>query len=467
MTHSILVVDDELSMREFLEILLRKEGYGVDTAKHGEEALASLDRHPYDLVICDIMMPRVDGMQVLRRVKEVSPETQVIMITAFASTESAVEAMKIGAYDYITKPFKVDEIKLVIAKALEKSRLVQENTLLRQELKSRYAFENLLVGSSRPMLELYEMIRQVASTRSNVLISGESGTGKELAAKATHYLSPRKDKPFLTVNCGAIPRELMESELFGHKKGAFTGAYQHKKGLFEMADQGTIFLDEIGELDTSIQVKLLRAIQDKTFKAVGGLEDVLVDVRVIAATNLNLEEAVAQGRFREDLYYRLNVIRLRMPPLRERKDDIPILAQHFLEVYAKELGKPIKKISHEAELLLLLYDYPGNVRELENIIERAVVLEHQDVILPESLPEFLRRPEEPGAVPAAVGLPEQGMNLDVTIEEIERRLITEALRRSKGVKKDAAELLGISFRSFRYRLAKLGLADDDDSLISG
>jgi two-component system response regulator PilR (NtrC family) len=467
MTHSILVVDDELSMREFLEILLRKEGYSVDTAKHGEEALASLDRHPYDLVICDIMMPRVDGMQVLRRVKEVSPETQVIMITAFASTESAVEAMKIGAYDYITKPFKVDEIKLVIAKALEKSRLVQENTLLRQELKSRYAFENLLVGSSRPMLELYEMIRQVASTRSNVLVSGESGTGKELAAKATHYLSPRKDKPFLTVNCGAIPRELMESELFGHKKGAFTGAYQHKKGLFEMADQGTIFLDEIGELDTSIQVKLLRAIQDKTFKAVGGLEDVLVDVRVIAATNLNLEEAVAQGRFREDLYYRLNVIRLRMPPLRERKDDIPILAQHFLEVYAKELGKPIKKISSEAELKLLAYDYPGNVRELENIIERAVALEHQDVILPESLPEFLRRPEEPGAVPAAVALPEQGMNLDVTIEEIERRLITEALRRSKGVKKDAAELLGISFRSFRYRLAKLGLADDDDSQISG
>jgi len=461
MTHSILIVDDELSMREFLEILLRKEGYTVATASGGKEALVLIEGHDYDLAICDIMMPRVDGMQVLRRVKETSPETQVIMITAFASTESAVEAMKIGAYDYITKPFKVDEIKLIIAKALEKSRLVQENALLRQELKTQYSFENL-VGSSRPMLELYEMIRQVAVTRSNILISGESGTGKELVAKAIHYLSPRKDQPFLTVNCGAIPRELMESELFGYKKGAFTGAYQHKKGLFEIADQGTVFLDEIGELEPSIQVKLLRAIQDKTFKAVGGLEDVSVDVRVIAATNLNLEEAVAQGRFREDLYYRLNVIRLRMPPLRERKEDIPLLAQHFLEIYSKELGKQIKKISHEAELRLLAYDYPGNVRELENIIERAAALEHHDAILPESLPEFLLKPAEAVAPPAAVGLPEQGMNLDDTIEDIERRLITEALRRTKGVKKDAAELLGISFRSFRYRLAKLGLATDDD-----
>jgi two-component system, NtrC family, response regulator PilR len=461
MIHSILIVDDELSMREFLEILLRKEGYGVATAGQGEEALALIEGHHYDLVICDIMMPRVDGMQVLRRIKEVSPETQVIMITAFASAESAVEAMKIGAYDYITKPFKVDEIKLIIAKALEKSRLVQENTRLRQELKTRYSFENL-VGSSRPMLELYEMIRQVAPTRSNVLVSGESGTGKELVAKAIHFLSPRKDKLFLTVNCGAIPRELMESELFGHKKGAFTGAYQHKKGLFEIADQGTVFLDEIGELDPSIQVKLLRAIQDKTFKAVGGLEDVSVDVRVIAATNVNLEEAVAQGRFREDLYYRLNVIQLRMPPLRERKDDIPLLAQHFLEIYSKELGKTIKKISHEAELRLLAYHYPGNVRELENIIERAAALEHQDVILPESLPEFLGLSAEAAAAPSAVGLPEQGMNLDATIEDVERRLITEALQRTKGVKKDAAELLGISFRSFRYRLTKLGLATDDD-----
>ena len=463
MTDSILIVDDELSMREFLEILLRKEGYGVSTASQGEEALALFERHTYDLVVCDIMMPRVDGMQILRRVKETSPGTQVIMITAFASTETAVEAMKIGAYDYITKPFKVDEIKLAIAKALEKSRLVRENTLLRQELKSSFSFENL-VGSSRPMLELYEMIRQVAPTRSNVLLSGESGTGKELVAKAIHYLSPRREKPFLTVNCGAIPRELMESELFGHKKGAFTGAYQHKKGLLEMADQGTVFLDEIGELDPSIQVKLLRAIQDKTFKAVGGLEDISVDVRVIAATNLNLEEAVAQGRFREDLYYRLNVIRLRMPPLRERKEDIPFLARHFLEIYARELAKDIKKLSQETEQKLLAYDYPGNVRELENIIERAVALEHHDVILPESLPDFLNQPAECLLPLAPVGLPDQGMNLDATIEDIERRLLSEALRRSKGVKKDAAELLGISFRSFRYRLAKLGLAaaEDDD-----
>ena len=461
MTDSILVVDDELSMREFLQIMLQKQGYQVATASQGEEALALLDRKNFDLVICDIMMPRVDGMQVLRQVKEADPQAQVVMITAFASTESAVEAMKLGAYDYITKPFKVDEIKLVIANALERSRLVRENVRLRQELKVRYSFENL-IGASPPMLEVYELIRQVAPTRSNILISGESGTGKELVAKAIHFLSPRKEKPFITVNCGAIPGELMESELFGHKKGAFTGAYQHKKGLFEIADQGTVFLDEIGEIPPPIQVKLLRAIQDKTFKAVGGLEDVSVDVRVIAATNRNLEAAVAQGQFREDLYYRLNVISLRVPPLRERKEDIPLLAQHFLDQYSKELGKSVKKISREAEALLQAYDYPGNVRELENIIERAVALEKSDAILPETLPEFLRHPPESPAALAEVGFPEQGLSLDATMEEIERRLLTEALRRTGGVKKDAAELLGISFRSFRYRLAKLGLAEADE-----
>ncbi len=453
---SILVVDDELSMREFLQIMLQKENYAVETAAGGEEALRKIEAGPYDVVVCDIMMPRVDGIEVLRRTREINPEAMVIMITAFASTETAIEAMKLGAYDYITKPFQVEEIKLVISKALEKSKLVRENLRLKRELKTKYGFENL-IGVSPPMNKIYEMIRLVATTKSNVLISGESGTGKELVAKAIHYNSPRREKPFVTVNCGAIPRELLESELFGHRKGAFTGAYQHKKGLFAAADQGTIFLDEIAEMPTEIQVKLLRAIEDKTFKQVGGVEDVMVDVRVIAATNRDLEEEVNKRRFRDDLYYRLNVIRIHLPPLRDRREDIPILAQHFLEMYNREILKDIKKISREAEEMLVGYDYPGNVRELENIIERAVSLEKSDVILPETLDEKVRPEAAPRDEGSILEMPEEGVKLEEVMNDVERRLILEALRRTGGVKKEAAKLLGLSFRSFRYRLDKLGI----------
>jgi len=400
-------------------------------------------------------------MDVLRKSKEINPDAPVIMITAFGSPESAVEAMKLGAYDYITKPFKIDEIQLVINKALEKARLVEENIRLRRELKTKYGFDQL-VGVSEPMRKIYELIRQVAPTSSNILISGESGTGKELVAKAIHYNSPRKNQPFLVVNCASIPETLLESELFGHTRGAFTGAYQAKRGMFELAHRGTILLDEIGELPASLQAKLLRVIETKTFRRLGGEDEIQVDVRIITATNRDLEKDVEQGRFREDLYYRLNVIHIHLPPLRERKEDIPILAQHFLEKYSRLLGKPVKKISEEAERLLLNYNWPGNVRELENVIERAVSLESGDVILPESLPEKIQKKPQAGDFVSEIALPEEGLNLEKTLEEIERKLIREALIRCGGNKTKASQLLGLSFRSFRYRASKLGVDKEFD-----
>jgi two-component system, NtrC family, response regulator PilR len=460
----ILVVDDELSMREFLEILFAKDGYEVAVAANGEQAVNLLRAQSFDLILTDIMMPKLGGIELLAEAKRLDPQCQVIMITAFGSTENAVEAMKLGAYDYITKPFQVDEIKLTVAKALEKNRLLKENFRLQKEVRSKYVFENI-VGSSLPMRQLFDLIHNVAPTKANILILGESGTGKELVARAIHYNSPRSDKPFVTVNCGAIPADLLETELFGHRKGSFTGAYADKRGLFEVAHQGTMFLDEIGEAPLAIQVKLLRAIQDKTFKAVGGLEDVVVDVRVIAASNRDLEEAVRARQFREDLYYRLNVIRVSIPPLRERKEDIPLLVQHFLQRYAAEIGKDLQGINPEADRLLINYDWPGNVRELENTIERAVSLCQAAVIGPDSLPDRVRGGAAVcGPVPAT-SIPEHGLDLEAVLQGIERKFIEEALARSGGVKKRAARLLGISFRSFRYRLEKLGLdtgKDDDE-----
>jgi len=340
----ILVADDEQSMREFLEIMFKKEGYQVSLASNGEEVLKLAEKEIFDLVLLDIRMPRLDGISALKKIKALSPETIVIMITAYASADTAIKAMKEGAYDYITKPFKVDEIKLIIKNALEKKNLQRENILLKQVVRDRYHFDNI-IGQSSKMIALYDLLEKVAPTKTNILITGESGTGKELVAKAIHYNSPRKDKPFVTLNCGAIPEPLIESELFGHMKGAFTDAIATKKGLFELADEGTIFLDEISELPLLMQVKLLRVLQDREFKRVGGTDDIRVDVRIMSATNRDLEEAVREKRFREDLFYRLNVIQIKIPPLREKREDIPLLTTQFLKKYSEELNKNVSVIS--------------------------------------------------------------------------------------------------------------------------
>jgi two-component system response regulator PilR (NtrC family) len=389
----------------------------------------------------------------------------VIMITAYASADTAIKAMKEGAYDYITKPFKVEEIKLIIKNALEKKNLQKENTLLKQVVRDRYHFGNI-IGQSPKMTVLYDLLEKVSPTKTNILIAGESGTGKELVAKAIHYNSPRKEKPFVTLNCGAIPESLIESELFGHMKGAFTDAIATKKGLFEVADEGTIFLDEISELPLLMQVKLLRVLQDKEFKRVGGTEDIRVDVRIISATNKDLEEAVKEKRFREDLFYRLNVIQIKLPPLRDRKEDIQILADHFLKKYSEELAKNILKISPEAHQILLNYDYPGNVRELQNIIERAVALESGQELGLNNLSSYLSEQPLLKKGPIDIEIPSEGIDLEKMVEDLERTLLLKALDRTNGIKKKAAELLRINFRSMRYRLEKYGLNNGVDSELS-
>ncbi|NQW44501.1 MAG: sigma-54-dependent Fis family transcriptional regulator [Deltaproteobacteria bacterium] len=469
----ILVVDDEESIREFFQIMLKREGYEVFTAANGKEGLEHLKKNPVDLIISDIQMPELSGLELLSKVREIDPEMVVMMITAFGSTEIAVEAMKRGAYDYIQKPFKIDEVKIIIRQALEKRSLKLENHQLKKELGTKYAFDNIIGGAS-PMIKIYELVKRVANTKSSVLISGESGTGKELIARAVHYNGPLKDKPFVTVNCGAIPENLMESEMFGHKKGSFTGAIADKKGLFEVAHTGTIFLDELGELPLTMQVKLLRVIQEGTFKRVGGTEDITVDVRVISATNKNLEQEVKGGRFREDLFYRMNVIQIICPPLRDRKEDIPMLSSHFLEKFSKILGMNVKKISNEAMEILRRYQYPGNVRELENIIERTVALEPSAIILPESLPKHMLETKEEvsGHIDAhAIQIDDtKGIELERLTADFERALLIKALEQTGGVKKRAAKLLNISFRSMRYRVDKYSLSnmsiDDDEDEVA-
>ena len=461
MSERILVVDDELSMRQFLEILLRKEGYDVHTADGGEAAMSLLDSVIFDLVVTDVKMPKIDGIKVLEHSKKLNPDAIVIMITAYASMESAIAAMNIGAYDYITKPFQVDEIRHIIRNALEKKRLVSENILMRKELKSRYKFDNI-IGSSKKMLEIFDLIQRVATGKTSVLISGESGTGKELVARSIHFNSPRKDGPMVTVNCGAIPENLLESELFGHKKGSFTGAISNKIGLFLAADGGTILLDEISELPLNLQVKLLRVLQEKLLRPVGEIKDIPVDVRIISATNKSLEQEVARGNFREDLFYRLNVVNIHIPPLRERPEDIPVLAQHFLEKYSKELEKDVVKISEEAMSILEGFYFPGNIRELENIIERCVALEKTTVILSETLPEHMFVSPVIKQNPFEIEIPPDGINLEKIMGEIERDLLIKSLDKVGGIRKKAAELLNISFRSFRYRLDKYGIVPDDD-----
>ncbi len=459
----ILVVDDEQSMREFLEIMLSKDGYQVTTAAGGTEAINLLEKNTYDLLITDIRMKHVDGLQVLKRCKELHPNTVAIMISAYASTSTAVEAMKWGAYDYLPKPFKVGEMKAVIRDALTaaQQREVKENA--EEQPLGIPSFQGI-VGNSQEMRKVFDLIPRVAAATSNVLITGDSGTGKELVAKAVHQMSPRRDKPFVTVNCGSVPETLMESELFGHKKGAFTGAIATRSGLFETAHQGTLFLDEIAEITPAIQVKLLRAVQEKKFKMVGGTDEITVDVRIISATNRNLEQEVMEGRFREDLYYRLNVIHIPMPPLRERAEDIPLLAQHFLEKYSQQMNKDIKKISAFALDILKNYNFPGNVRELENIIERSVALEASNIVLPDSLTlsSFKQSQARTEATQVPAVLPPNGIDLDQCLGQLEKDFLQQALERTRGAKQKAAELLGITFRSFRYRLAKHGLAGEED-----
>ncbi len=459
-TEKILVVDDERSMREFLEIMLTKEGYTVQTAANGREALDRAENEPFDLAILDIRMGKMDGIKTLGHLKEISPETVVLMITAYASTDTAIQAMKQGAYDYITKPFKIEEIKMTIQKALEKKSLETENTLLRQVIEDRYRL-GTLIGKSEKMRVVFDLVRKVAPTKTNILLSGESGTGKELVAKAIHYNSPRKDRPFVVLNCGAIPENLLESELFGHMKGSFTGAISNKRGLFEAADGGTIFLDEIGELPLPMQVKLLRIIQDREFTRVGGTEPIRVNVRIVSATNKELEEAVRKGEFREDLFYRLNVIHLKLPNLRERKDDIPLLAQEFLNLFSSELGKEIRQISPEAMGFLMNYDYPGNVRELQNIVERAVALESSNILTAQHLSSYMDEQRDMSRREINLEIPKEGIDLEEVVENLEKTLILKALKKAQGIKRRAAELLHINFRSMRYRLEKYGIDNSD------
>ena len=447
-------------MREFLAICLKRGGHEVTVAESGDQAVAVLDSQVFDIVITDLRMPGdTDGIGVLTAVKERKLDTEVVVVTAFATTDTALSAMRKGAYDYLTKPFKVDIINTVINRALEKRSLVEANVALRAQVAKRYRLASI-IGKSARMQKLFELITKIHSAKTSVLITGESGTGKELVARALHTEGNRCDAEFVAVNCGAIPDNLMESELFGHTKGAFTGAVSDKVGLIRRADQGTLFLDEIGELSLALQVKLLRVLQERVVRPVGGEEEIEVDVRVVAATNRELEEEVARGGFRSDLYYRLNVIELRLPPLRQRKTDIPLLAEHFLRRHTAGLPREIRGFTPEALKHLELYDYPGNVRELENMIERAVTLADGPLVEVSDLPERKTPAPHPGEhAPSA--FPADGIDLDRTIADFERSIVEQAMAQAGGVRKRAATLLGISFRSLRYRLAKLGLDSQD------
>ncbi|MDE0908902.1 MAG: sigma-54 dependent transcriptional regulator [Myxococcota bacterium] len=453
----VLIVDDERSMQEFLEIFFRREGYDVTTASDVASATLCLENDDYDLLISDMQMPDGSGLDLLRVVRASCEDTVTIMITAFATTDSAIAAMKDGAYDYITKPFKVDEIRLVVEKALEKKLLASENQRLRSELRVQKR-KRQIIGTSSVMQRVYDFISQVADTRINVLVSGASGTGKELVARAIHDQSDRADKPFVAINCGAIPENLLESELFGHVRGSFTGAVSNKEGLFEAADNGSLFLDEIGELSMPLQVKLLRVLQEKSIRRVGGTSDRSVNVRLISATNRRLDEEVGAGRFREDLFYRLNVMEIPLPTLAERREDIPLLVSHFVEKFSKEIGKAELPLEAEALEKLMVYDYPGNVRELENVVERAVALSRGDSITIDAFPDTILRRQ---GVSYSCQITDKGVDLEDLVNNYERSLIGEAMRASGSVKKRAAQLLGISFRSFRYRFEKLGLDHED------
>ena len=461
--NKILVVDDEQSIREFLELLLTKEGYYVQTTGSAFEAIKLLEKERFDVVFLDIQMPQMSGIEALITLKKMDPTIEVIVITAFGSTEIAIDVIKKGAYDFIAKPFKIDTLLITAKKAVEKRKLSYENLMLKSQLGERYSYCDM-VGSSAPMLMMYEMIKIVSQTTSNILVTGESGTGKELIAKAIHTNGPLKNRPFVTVNCGAIPENLIESEMFGHKKGSFTGAIADKVGLFETANNGTIFLDEVGELPIHLQVKLLRAIQERTIRRVGENYDININVRLICATNKDLQDMVKKGTFREDLYYRLNVIQIHAPALRDRGDDVTMLSNFFVEKYSKKLNKEIHNVTEEATVALRKYNYPGNVRELENVIERAVALCNSKVIKLQDLPPHIvdiyksvGSASFQANLPQFREIPDNGIELEKIVGDFEKDLIQKALKKTGGVKKHAAKILGITFRSMRYRLEKYGI----------
>ena len=446
---NILIIDDEPKMCKVLRFALEPDGYQVSTAGSAEEGLEKFGQDSFDLVITDLKMPGKDGLYVLGEVKKRNPQTEVIMMTAYATAQNAVEAMKKGAYDYIIKPFEMDELKLKVRHIMEKRALTEENVQLKKRLKDKYSLENM-VGQSGIMQEVYKMVERVAPTDATVLIRGESGTGKELVAQAIHNLSPRASEPFIAVNCGALPENLLESELFGHEKGAFTGADRMKPGRFELAGKGTIFLDEIGDISPSTQIKLLRVLQNHQIERLGGTKTIEVKARTITATNRDLEAALQDGSFREDLYYRINVFPIYLPPLRERKEDIPDLVAHFL----KRFGREEDAIEPGALELLINYRWPGNVRELENVIERALIMSTTGVIREQDLPPHVRQLATSGATPVSTtfDIPSEGLSL----EQVERDLIRSALNKAGGNKSKAAKLLGITRRRLYSMMERLG-----------
>ena len=454
----IHVIDDEPIIHEVLGELLTSEGYTVELSSNGEEALKKQPDFEFDLILLDLLMPGMDGITVLKKLKDLDPRAVIIIITAYASVESAIEAMKIGAFDYVQKPFKHDDLLLTIERAIKLKKLQEENVRLKDELNKKFSFENI-IGKSKVMMDVFEFIKASAPTRSTILVQGESGTGKELVARAIHQNSNRFNAPFIIVNSGSLPPDLLESHLFGHVKGAFTGAASHKKGLFEAADKGTIFLDEISSLNIETQAKLLRVIQDREFMHLGGTSTIRVDVRIVAATNTDLEILIAEKKFREDLFYRLNVIKIELPPLRERKEDIPLLVKHFMQVYSQENNKKIDRLTEDVMNVLENHDWPGNIRELENLIERAVVLTKDPVINRESLPPFLLAPQGGNQNPLSVS---QGKgSLRDELQTFQRKTIIEALQRSEGIQKKAAALLHVKPTTLNEMMKRLKISFTD------
>ena len=450
MSIKILVADDESSHRQMIEAVLTAEGYEVTQAEDGQAAISAVEEKFYDLVIMDVRMPNVDGIQALQKIKQISPDIPVIIMTAYASVGSAVEALKSSAYDYLIKPLDIDELKILVAKALRFHQLEQENIYLKERLNDRFDFSNI-IGRSPSMTKLFETVALVAPSAATVLIAGESGTGKELIANAIHQNSPRKDQPFIKVNCAALPETLLESELFGHEKGAFTGAIARKQGRFQLAHNSSIFLDEVAEMAPATQAKILRVLQEREFEPVGSTQTIKVDTRVIVATNKNLEKEIQEGRFREDLYYRLNVVTVDVPPLRQRREDIPLLADFFLKQYAEKNRRPIEGFTPRATDLLMRHDWPGNVRELENIIERAVIMARGEMITPMEFPIDLQNLDEDL----------KASRIDLTpgrsLKEVEKVVILRTLEEVEGNRTHAARILGISRRTLQLKLKEYGI----------